>query len=452
MKRLLLAQLTVIIGLAGCFQQQQASTTPAVPAAAVLPPVPSGPSSKIKHIVIIFQENRSTDNLFNGLPGADTVQYGLNSHGKKVKLQPVLLTAPYDVSHKHAAFQVEYANGQLNGFNLVKSHCKSRPQCPRSALRAYAYVPQSEVQPYFTMAETYTFADRMFQTNQGPSFPAHQYILSGTSTTTQNSALRAAENPQTPAGKFTGGCDSPPGSLVALIDSKGNENQKVFPCFDRQALSDLLEAKSLSWHYYQAHMGPSLWNGPDAIQHIRDGAGYRRYVTAPPEHVINDITAGHLADVVWVTPTLSDSDHPGNNGSGPSWVAWVVNTIGKSPYWNTTAIFVVWDDWGGWYDHVKPPLYNSYELGFRVPMIVISPYAKPHYVSHNQHEFGSILKFAEETFGLGSLGTTDQRADDLSDCFNFSQVPRPFKAIKAPLDGNYFSHQLLSDQNPDDDF
>ena len=120
------------------------------------------------------------------------------------------------------------------------------------------------------------------------------------------------------------------------------------------------------------------------------------------------------------------------NGSGPDWVASVVNAIGESPYWNSTAIFIVWDDWGGWYDHVQPQQFdNYYELGFRVPLVVVSPYAKRGYVSKVQHEFGSILAFSEETFGIpkGSLGTTDVRADDLSDCFDFTQRPRTFTPI-----------------------
>jgi phospholipase C len=302
------------------------------------------------------------------------------------------------------------------------------------------------------MAEQYAFADHMFQTNQGPSFPAHQYIVSGTSTISAGSTYRAAENPKTPENKFTGGCDSPTGSLVYLIDANGNENKQAYPCFDRPALSDLLEAKSLTWSYYQANGGPGLWNAFDAIQHIRDGAGYRKHVQHPPAQVINDITAGRLASVTWVTPVLADSDHPGNNGTGPSWVSWIVNTIGNSSYWNNTAIFLVWDDWGGWYEHVKPQIYNSYELGFRVPLVVISPYAKTGYVSHKQHEFGSILKFVEETFGLGSLGTTDVRADDLMDCFDFSRSPRAFKAIRAPRHADYFLHRHVADEIPDDDF
>jgi phospholipase C len=409
---------------------------------------------KIRHVVIIFQENRTVDNLFNGLPGADTVRGGKNSHGQVVKLQPVSLTAPYDVSHKHNAFTTEYDDGKLDGWNKVISVCKKGARCPAPDVRAYGYVPRHEVEPYFTMAETYAFADRMFQTNQGPSFPAHQYILSGTSTIRDGSPLRAAENAYTAENKFTGGCDSPPGSHVWLINPGGDENREVYPCFERQALIDLVEAqKGLTWRYYQHHVGPGLWSGPDAIRHIRYSRAYKTQVLAPSSRVLTDIADGKLANVVWVIPSAKSSDHAGqNDGSGPSWVASVVNAIGKSNYWDSTAIFVTWDDWGGWYDHVKPPQYNSYELGFRVPMIVISPYARVGYISHKQHEFGSILKFAEEVFGFGSLGTTDVRADDLSDCFNFARTPRKFKIIPAKLPASYFLNQPPSNENPDDDF
>jgi hypothetical protein len=140
-----------------------------------------------------------------------------------------------------------------------------------------------------------------------------------------------------------------------------------------------------------------------------------------------------------------------NNGCGPSWVALVVNAIGNSPYWSNTAVIVTWDDWGGWYDHVAPPILNSYEYGFRVPMLVISPYAKLAYISHATHDFGSILKFAEATFGLPSLGYADVSADDHSDIFNFSQTPIVFQTI-APPPNNI---QCLSDNtaptDPDDD-
>jgi phospholipase C len=438
------AGLLLIVGLAGCSH--------ASPVESSLPPSQTPPAStspKISHIVIIVQENRTPDDLFNGLPGANTARSGLNSKGEVVPLKPISLTAPYDLSHTHQSFVTEYNAGQMNGFNNASSTCRSVTVCIPQEVRAYGYVPRSEVQPYFAMAEQYAFADDMFQTNEGPSFPAHQYIVSGTSAIANGSPLRAAENPIRPNGIDTGGCDSPSGSLVTLIDASGNEGQSIFPCFSRISMMELLDRKSLTWRYYQAQPGAGLWNAPDALVGIRARAGYAHNVVTPPARVLTDIATGKLADVVWVTPTALASDHAlATNGSGPSWVASVVNAIGKSSYWQSTAIFVVWDDWGGWYDHVTPPLLNSYELGFRVPLIVISPYAKSHYVSHVEHEFGSILKFTETIFGLPSLHTTDERSDNLFDCFDFSQAPRKFLPIQAKYPPSYFMHQPSTE--PDD--
>jgi len=174
----------------------------------------------------------------------------------------------------------------------------------------------------------------------------------------------------------------------------------------------------------------------------------------PPWAILSDIEDGRLASVSWVTPTARESDHAGNtDGSGPSWVASVVNAVGESHFWSDTVVFVVWDDWGGWYDHVPPPLYNSYELGFRVPLIVISRYAKKGFISHRTHEFGSILKYIERNFDLGSLGTTDRRSDDLSEFFDYGQTPRRFVPIDVSLKESYFLHQPASslDADPDDD-
>jgi phospholipase C len=435
-----LAAVTVVLMLCGC--GEHSPTQANVPGGSLIPSLAAarfGAASKIAHVIIIFQENRTPDDLFNGLRGADTVRSGKNARGESVALKPIPLTAAYDISHEHSAYLVEHANGELDGFSEVRSVCHAGKRCPPRDLRAYGYVPRKEVEPYFQMASQYTFGDRMFETNEGPSFPAHQYIISGTSTVSNGSPLRAASNAVSPSGKFTGGCDSPPGSYVLLIDPAGNEDQGTYPCFDRLALMDLLDRKSLTWRYYEAHLGSGLWQGPDAIVHLRNSKEFATNVVAPSKTILTDIAAGQLADVVWLTPTADASDHAGTtNGTGPSWVASVVNAVGESQYWNDTAIFLTWDDWGGWYDHVAPPQYNSYELGFRVPLVVISPYARQHYVSHTQHEFGSILKFVEEAFGLPSLGTTDVRSDDLSDCFNFNQKPTPFKPIQAPLSKRYF--------------
>ncbi|MBV8372253.1 MAG: hypothetical protein JOY69_03250 [Candidatus Eremiobacteraeota bacterium] len=404
---------------------------------------------KFKHVVIVVQENRTTDNLFNGLPGADTVQKGLNSKGQSVPLSKVSLSSPYDIQHDHTAFRTEYDGGKMNGFDLVVSHCHGN--CPPPETRAYGYVDPTETAPYFAMAEQYAFADRMFQSNQGPSFPAHLYVIAGSSEDAVGSQYKISENPNRPQGGHTAGCDSPPGTLAMLIDQNGNENQSIFPCIDVPTIFDLLYKKQLSWRYYQDHNGPGLWNAADAIEHLRKGARYHENVLAPSGQFLRDVARGNLATLSVITPSAKDSDHAGITGKGgPSWVAAIVNAVGSSPYWQNTAIFVTWDDWGGWYDHVKPPMYNSYELGMRVPLVVVSPYTPAGYVSHVQHEFGSMLKFIEETYGLGSLDTTDARADDLSDCFNFSQAPRQFVPIHAPRPRSYFLDEPSSSPPIDD--
>ena len=415
------AHLSLALVLAGCAR----AIAPALPP--VIPTVAVAHQSKVGHVVIIVQENRTPDNLFHNLPGADTVA--------PVALSPVSLTAPYDLGHSHQSFLSDESAGGYQSQSL-------------------GYVPQSQVQPYFDMAERYTFADRMFQTNEGPSFPAHQYIVSGTSTTAPGSALRIAENPRgngVTGPIHAGGCDSPTSVGVRLIDETGNEGPPIWPCFDRPTLTDLIDARGLTWRYYQAFSGSGLWNALDAIEHIRYSAEYKTNVVYPSSRVLTDIQNGRLANVTWVTPTSAASDHAHTtDGTGPAWVASIVNAIGTSGYWNNTVIFVTWDDWGGWYDHVKPHRYNSYELGFRVPLLVISPYAKRGYVSHRQHEFGSLLKFTEATFQLGSLGTTDVRADDLSDCFDFEQTPSKFRRIQAPESAQYFlTHNDVG--APDDD-
>ena len=384
---------------------------------------------KIGHVILIVQENRTPDNLFQSLPGADIAKSGFNSRGQRVKLHAVPLESAYDLDHSHAGFLTEYANGNMNGFDLEHStkRCMKRADC------AYGYVPNSESGPYFQMARQYVFADKMFETNQGPSFPSHQYLISGTSTTTAGGPWRAAENPEGPSkASQRGGCDSPTGSRVDAIGLSGTEAKDVFPCFERPTLGDLLDTKHVAWRYYQMSLGPGLWHAYDAVRHIRYGPDYAN-VVAPSQTVLSDIAAGKLANVSWVMPSGTNSDHAGSRSkAGPAWVASIVNAVGRSRYWNDCAILVVWDDWGGWYDHVRPPLYNSYELGFRVPLIVISPYAKRAYVSHTQYEFGSLLKFVENTFGTGSLDTTDVRANAIDDAFDFNQKPRAFVPIRAP--------------------
>jgi phospholipase C len=188
------------------------------------------------------------------------------------------------------------------------------------------------------------------------------------------------------------------------------------------------------------------------------GSDWVNHVVLDQTQVLTDIAAGNLSSVTWVIPNGQSSDHASfpDGTEGPSWVASVVNAIGNSQFWSSTAIIIAWDDWGGWYDHVAPPIdstYGYYEYGFRVPLIVVSPYAKAGYISHVQHDFGSILKFTEEQFNLTTVapGYADTRSDDLSDCFDFTQTPLTFQTIKAEKDASYFINDKRPPQPPDDD-
>jgi phospholipase C len=427
----------------------------------------------LQHIVIIFQENRTPDNLFQDSVlvsrGADIASSGVNSQHQTIQLAPMDLgtTGPspqnYDLSHAHSAFVSMYDGGAMDGADLIP--CTPAASCPSNP--QFKYVTQSDVQPYFAMAEQYVFGDRMFQTNEGPSFPAHQFIISGTSAPLTGSNLFAAENPSnSPAG-----CIAPSTETVTMIGPLGSETAHApqYPCFEHETLTDELDAANVSWRYYAPSAG-SIWTGPDAIQHICQpqtvngvltctGPDWTGSVVIPQTQVLVDLANNHLAQVTWVIPSGQASDHAlSNDGSGPSWVASIVNAIGQSQYWSNTAIIITWDDWGGWYDHVAPKVINDgvswgsgYVYGFRVPLIIVSPYAKSAYISHNTHDFGSILRLIETTFNLPSLNYADASADDFSDCFNFTQPPSSFRAITARLKAAFFIHDKRPPTDPDDD-
>ena len=416
--------------------------------AIVLGAVGACAQTQIKHVIIIFQENRSTDNLFHGFPGADTVDTGVNSKGEKITLQPVPLIGTYDLSHAHSDFVAMYDNGKMDGADKIPVKCPKGHENCAPPNPQFMYVDPQDVEPYFQMGEQYTFGDEMFQTNQGPSFPAHQFIISGTSAPTDTSNLFD----ETDAFKINAsgtGCFARPEAYVRLINPHGSDKKKAYPCFDHQTLADLLDNAGITWRYYTSSKIGG-WTGPNAIRHLWNGPDWKKVINNPSA-ILTDISKNRLPGVSWVIPIWQASDHANfNKGLGPSWVASIVNAVGNSPYWSDTAIFVTWDDWGGWYDHVAPTIYDSYEYGFRVPLLVISSYAKQGYVSHVTHDFGSILKFTEEVFGLPSLGFADSRADDLFDCFQFKK-PHVFHTIQAPHDAHYFLTHKFSPGPIDDD-
>jgi phospholipase C len=454
-------------------------------------------AAAFKHIVIIFQENRTPDNIFGSNPdfepGVDIQNFGLNSKGQEVTFTPVALDACYDNGHHHSDFEA-----MLNfGADREKPHAP--PGCTLPANPEFKYIDNSTgvVQPYFDIATNYGFANRMFQTNQGPSFPAHQFIFGGTSAPSTESALFASENTRFLTKKA--GCLGPPGQRVSLIDGFGDEksNKPIYPCYEHPALSDLLDSAQISWRYYAPTPG-SIWTAPDAIDHIcqPEKVDGKLKCTGPdwtpktgsvvpddPARVLTDIKHCSLRAVSWVIPTAAESDHSGtNDGKGPDWVASIVNAVGLQPscsgesYWSDTAIFIAWDDWGGWADHVKPFAVNlqqvggsgawgdGYTYGFRVPLMVVSAYTPARSVTNNVYDFGSILYFIEQNFGLGFIGPGDsiysQYADYHStltgrgflarDFFTLGS-PRSFTKIKTHLTERDFIDAPKSSLPPDDD-
>lgn len=448
-----------------------------------------------QHIIVIVQENRTPDNLFQGLcappygssqscstsPGPN--QYNiqtamwLDASNARGYTQPQIvgLGDPYDLDHSHKAFQQMCDNlfalntpCRMDGASRVAcvGTCPMKPQ--------YRYVDNSTgiLNPYLTIATQYGFANYMFQTNQGPSFPAHLYLFGGTSAPNaadDAAGIFAAEN-SLPGG-VTSGCIADMNTYVLLVSPPGVENTQIYPCLDFQTLGDFPQA--FTWRYYTPNAG-NIWTAPSAIQHICQSSGYNgqclgaqwtNNVDLLPWHVLLDVSQCNLAGVSWVVPSAENSDHPSYGMGGPPWVASIVNAVGNSNncdggagYWKDTAIFIVWDDWGGWYDHEAPSLrpqpQNDYEQGFRVPMLVVSAYTPAAYIDNNRYDFGSMLRFIEQNFGLaeGVLNFADARAqNDMTAFFTSANAPRPFKSIASPFDSVFFINDKTPPRGPDDE-
>jgi len=496
----------------------------------------------IRHIVVIVQENRTPDNLFQGLcsfaPGCGSGpnQYDIQSSyvdstGAVQPLQPVGLATAFDLDHTHggpnlngtiSGFNFEYANRGVSGSpgSPVPPLCGTNVfGCSVPSNSQYMYVYNTPVtnsdgsqggllDPYLTLATRYGWANRMFQTNQGPSYPAHQFIFGGTSAPSASDDAAGVFVSENGPGTDVG-CAAASGTQVQLINPivpmpaqppYGTETagNTVPPCFTHESLADLLYP-NVTWTYYTvsagnqnggANLAGSIWTAPNSLSSIcipaKDNKGNLQctgpywtkgmangYVDLNPPDVLTDIGNCQLADVSWVIPDGKYSDHPINSGQGPSWVAAVVNAIGNSTtcdnnagYWQDTAILITWDDWGGWFDHVAPVILTNtksyqdqydYQYGFRVPLIVVSAYStQSGYIDNEVSDFGSIVRSIEGLFnvpgGEGALNFADARANsDLRRFFNFTQPPTPYTTIPAPLTGSFFTSSTAAPEAPDND-
>jgi phospholipase C len=389
--------------------------------------------SPIKHVVFVVQENRSFNNLFMDYPGAATRSYGYDTKGKKVELQPVDLAIGWDLAHDGAGFYAACdGTGKLPGTDCKMDGWNNElatvghPKNP-----AYSYVPQSETKPYWTIAKQYVLADRMFATNLDGSFVAHQYAVAAY-------ASRAVDYPVS-----SWGCEGGPTDTVATLTDRRAAGPNIPACFDNPTIGSEADRRGVTWRYYAGSVNGDggLWSAYQADQKIYDGRDWKAKVIDPPSQFLTDVARGKLAEITWVAPTFEASDHAVlDTGEGPAWIASVVNAVGKSRFWDSTAIFIMWDDWGGWFDPVKPDFVDYDGLGFRVPLLIVSPYAKERYVTHVHYETASVLRFIEDNFGLPQLAASDARASDpASDAFDYYQPPRKFIAIPGARPAAYWS-------------
>jgi phospholipase C len=367
----------------------------------------SGTLWPIKHVVFLIKENRTFDNLFGTFPGANGVSFGFDN-GIRRPLTPGTDggIGSEDIPHCYICSRTAWDHGKMDGFN----------QSAVSDQWSYTQLQRSQLPNYWHWATQFVLADRFFSSAQGPSFPNHLYAIAAQSG-------GAHDNPRR-TGAFrssnTFGCDAPKGQTVTVVDSEGKQRQ-VQPCFEFQTEGDLLNGAGINWAYYAADPNQLgyIWSAYSAIGHIKNTRQWRDHVL-PVDRVISDIGRDRLPPVTWVAPRYEVSEHPQYNFClGENWSTQVIDAIMKSP-----AIFVTWDDYGGFYDHVAPPQVDAFGLGIRVPLLVISPYALRGKIDHHLGEFSSVLRFIEDNWRLRRLTGRDRAATNLSYDFDFTQKPR----------------------------
>jgi len=374
----------------------------------------------IKHVVFIIKENRTFDNLFGRFPGADGVTTGLDE-GRVRPLTPASDRIPVDIVHCYKCALQAWNGGKMDGFASVSAPADRY---------AYTQFGPTDLPAYWHWAKRFVLGDNFFASAQGPSFPNHLFTIAATSGGTHDNPIqdldRLRERHRTTGLFKAWGCDSIEQAYVPVEDREGKE-VKVPPCFDFLTEGDLLLRAGIPWAYYSATnmQNGYLWSAYDAVRHIRQDEHLWQSHVFPVDGLVQDIRDGRLPPVTWVTPRFELSEHPEYSFCwGQNWTTRVVNAIMAGPMWKDTAIFITWDDYGGFYDHVPPPQVDPFGFGIRVPLLVISPYAKAGYVDHTLGEFSSVLRFIEDNWGLSQLTHRDRDARNLSQAFDFSKEPR----------------------------
>jgi phospholipase C len=402
---------------------------------------------------VIVKENHTFDNYFGSFPGAEGT---LNAQGQNICPTATGGTAPcaeapdapsHDLCHAHSCALADWDDGRLDGWNHPGGSDTGDGL-------AYAQYMEKDIPNYWAYARSFALADHFFANVLGPSFPGHLFAVAA-------QAGWAYDNPpddlpfkvtlSPPA--FYGphpywGCDEWPGDTVPILFD-GTQPQNVTPCFSIPSIPDVLPS-GVDWKYYGTNFDglfPETWSLFDAVKSVRDDPSkWARVVDV--SQFTSDIQNGDLPAVSWLVDQDQYSEHPdavipgvniplGGVCAGEGWTVGFINELMMSPYWSSTAILFTMDDFGGFYDHVAPPRQYGgtptapYGLGMRLPLLIISPYAKPGFVFKEVAEHASIARFIERVFGSTSTlsnidpAAQDGQANDLMGAFDFSQRPLP---------------------------
>ena len=393
---------------------------------------------KIKHVIFIIKENRTYDHLFGRLPTGDGATSGFTCDGQEIPLHRAADRMP-DVNHSFVAGLTAINGGLMNCFDRLAGDDEAH--------NAYSQYHREDIPNYWRYAETYALADRFFSSIYGPTTVEHLWTIASQSDRFVDMVRPDQQGDNLEISEF---CDDAGERMAsfkklspaeadhayeleerpAIIDLVRRYWTERWPCIDIRTLPDLLEARGISWKYYFS--GPDHMHALRMIRHVREGPMWERDV--PEKQLYEDLEMGELPSVSWVIPPPYANDHPNTNPSpdptrglslceGENWTVRALNAVMESKYWDETAVFLTWDDFGGFYDHVPPPHVDLYGMGPRVPALVISPWARPGYIDSRVYDFSSVLKTIERIFQLPALSQRDRRANDMLGSFDFAQDP-----------------------------
>ena len=378
----------------------------------------------IDHVIVVVKENHTFDNYFGKFPGADGATTAKLSDGTVIPLGHTPTVMTRDLCHKHPCALTAWDHGKMDGLDKVP---KANDGGDHLAFTQY---DEADIPNYWAYARRFVLADHAFANVLGPSFPGHLFTIAA-------QAGWSIDNPSWDLPLTKWGCDDPGSTTDDVLDNGQCDVLQVKPCFGFPTIPDVLP-KGISWRFYGSRLPPLLgevWSMFDAINAVRNGPHWKTDVV-PEANFVKDVQAGTLPNVTWLVDQDLDSEHPPEVVcQGENWTVDRLNAVMQSPLWKHTAIVITWDDWGGFYDHVPPPRQygcdkdNPYGLGFRVPLLVVSPYAKRGYVMHGVAEQASIARMIERIFDAPTLSSLDPaaqdgQANDLSDAFDFSQPPQ----------------------------